>query len=489
MRTRVAWLVTLCGVLLSMQIPFTQAAWHGFDRPNGGAFRETFVVTGLLVMMAWIAVARDPGRGARLAQAGVGLLGLAGVVGIAAVTGTGREELHPATIPVALTVGVVAAALFFVLRPRWPRAAAAALLVLVAAELLATAVAIDEQRDGFHRYDTWTAADSREARTAGAAARDAWPTHRVSLGEDVRANGPALYGVAGMSYYSSSMPRLTAEVVTNLGLGWTSFGRGMAGTTDPGATPLLAIAETVDVPEAGSLPPAFPMIRSIPVAADLYESPFNTRNALYGVDVYEPQVTGDSHEPLAITCPDRAVLQGWAPDGDGRWLVDGVVVADQSSVLSEGSQETRPGIQTLGEFDGEVAVEFASDLPHDLTLSCLRMDVLEAAVAEAPAPSELEISGSRISATWSEPPGEVVLATPFADEWRCGDLTTRRVAGLLTVQLADSSSLACRFVPQGLVQGAGLSLLALLLLAGRVVARTLSRRGSAARSAGVMPGR
>jgi hypothetical protein len=320
----------------------------------------------------------------------------------------------------------------------------------------------------------WLAVARVPERGARIAMDRTWPTHRVSLGEDVRVNGPALYGAAGMSYYSSSMSEPTAEVLTSLGLGWTSFGRGMAGTTDPGATPLLAISETVDVPAADPLPAAFPMIRPLPDSATIAADPFQTRNNLYGVPVYSSTVSGTAGVPTTITCPTGSLLQGWAPEVSGTWLVDGAEVAAQSTVASEGSLETRAAVQTLGRTDGgAVSVDLEATEPSEVTLSCLQPDLVDEAVTDAPTPSELEISGSRMVASWAEPPGEVVVATAYNKGWRCSEGPTRSVGGLFAVDLEGATSLECRFVPAEFVPGAVATLVALLVLVVGPIRRRL----------------
>ncbi|EST24294.1 YfhO family protein, partial [Streptomyces niveus] len=72
-RERLAWAGLAGGVALSSQWEPTHLLWHAFATPNGSPFRQTFVLSGLLVIAAWQCLAHGwPGR--RPLLAGTGLL-------------------------------------------------------------------------------------------------------------------------------------------------------------------------------------------------------------------------------------------------------------------------------------------------------------------------------------------------------------------------------------------------------------------------------
>ena len=51
-RTRTVWTSLVVAVGLSLQWKPTHLLWHAFTTPNGSAYRETFVFSGMLVMAA-----------------------------------------------------------------------------------------------------------------------------------------------------------------------------------------------------------------------------------------------------------------------------------------------------------------------------------------------------------------------------------------------------------------------------------------------------
>ena len=59
-RVRVGWYALAAGVAVSFVWQPTILLWHGFALPNGSPYRAAFVLSGILVMIAWLALAHRP---------------------------------------------------------------------------------------------------------------------------------------------------------------------------------------------------------------------------------------------------------------------------------------------------------------------------------------------------------------------------------------------------------------------------------------------
>ncbi|WP_461083097.1 YfhO family protein [Streptomyces deserti] len=288
-RVRTGWTLLVAGVALSLQWGPTHLVWHAFATPQGSAYRQTFVLCGLLVIAAWHSLSYGP-PGLRALGAAGALLAL-----ITAVASGSELVHHPFTLPLLLLSAVGALGGLAVLallgrtddrcsaadgpvvgpslvgrslvgrslvgrsvversvvgrslvgrslvgrsvvgRPlRRPavgrrRTASAALAVALLlgtqlGEAAATSAAATRMR--LTRLDDYAPWGERQERQAEAVARaDGWPRHRTDPGrEQTVANDPLLVGGQGAQYYSSLTSDVLSRTLTALGGGWTSRGR------------------------------------------------------------------------------------------------------------------------------------------------------------------------------------------------------------------------------------------------------------------------
>ncbi|MDC7338705.1 YfhO family protein [Streptomyces lydicus] len=77
-RVRIGWYALAAGVAVSFVWKPTVLLWHGLALPNGSPYRAAFVLSGILVMISWLALAHRP-RPRELA-AGAGLVALLAVL-------------------------------------------------------------------------------------------------------------------------------------------------------------------------------------------------------------------------------------------------------------------------------------------------------------------------------------------------------------------------------------------------------------------------
>ncbi|WP_244211961.1 YfhO family protein, partial [Streptomyces angustmyceticus] len=59
-RVRAGWCALAAGVAVSFVQEPTILLWHGFALPNGSPYRAAFVLSGILVMISWLALAHRP---------------------------------------------------------------------------------------------------------------------------------------------------------------------------------------------------------------------------------------------------------------------------------------------------------------------------------------------------------------------------------------------------------------------------------------------
>jgi uncharacterized membrane protein YfhO len=102
--TRAVWTALPLAVLLSLQWGPTHLVWHAFATPNGSPFRQVFVLSGLMVIAAWLSLAHGvPGRRP--------LLAAGAVLGLVWLGASSSELIEPWAYPLALARAPP---------PRWP---------------------------------------------------------------------------------------------------------------------------------------------------------------------------------------------------------------------------------------------------------------------------------------------------------------------------------------------------------------------------------
>ncbi|MFD9126779.1 YfhO family protein [Kitasatospora sp. NPDC059571] len=508
---RAGWLVLLVLTAASFVWEPTILLWHGLAIPNGSPYRAAYVLSGMLVMAAWVSLARRPD--------GRALLGGTALVALVALVGHGQSSVRPSTwIEVAAGGVLVPAALWALNRPGarpLARRCAGALLVLgVFAGAVHTSWAVTKIRDGLPFYvpRTTLTANSLAARDAVRANED-WPASRTDPGPHEFANNdPLLLGGEGGSYYSSYLPAVTAEMLQGLGTGWYIQGRHTLSPMDPVGRALFGITTYLDgtggtgrgftVQHAA----AAPLVTVHPDTAPDTRSVWSRQESLLGARVYgvpEPTWTAGPR-PVA-----RA--GGWSvpatPKGRAWTTFTGVCTPGSTvffyapwfsgTVMGHGGKYTSWGrepmtsmpIRELGPVpaDGRVTVQLrtskAAVLPAQ-PVGCLDRGALDSALHSLTGATKVTAGGHTLTADL--PPGSkgvALLSVPAADGWRCSvdggaAAAPRSVLGMIGVPLgAGASRVSCGFAPPGLTAGLAASGAAAAVLGGVAVVTLLRRRG------------
>jgi len=516
-RTRAVWGVTAVLVAASFQWEPTQFLWHGLATPNGNPYRETFVYSGLLAMMAWMCLANRP----RMWTVTVSALVLVGLTFLSrdvddfgrytwwAVLGGGGVSL--------VGLAVLAASRAFETSGDPRRAALAKRVLLpVAAVLLigvvvaesAMAAAVADVRRGRERWASPVATSGTgfDAKLAATTAADDWPRYRTDPGtQSYTYNEPLRVRGEGPQYYSSYTPASTFDTLAPLGFGWTNSGRTFFGNDNPVLDAIFAIGARVRPTDAASTRwaadrfPAPPLVTVRPDApaagAGVPDTVWARQEALLGASVYTVP---------AIRMTDRAsgrVLPGAGPGGsvpDGRraalvtaecapgqdvfWYSPTQHAALEQNVaraLSVGSRTTaRASMVSVGTVpaSGRVAVSVRPSGEGDVPthpIGCLDRGRLTAAVRALTAggATSVSVGGHSIRATLPQgSTGHAVVATVANKGWTCAQAggeahEPESRSGLLSIPLGPGSTeVACSFTPPGLRAGLGGGLGALLVV-------------------------
>ncbi|HEY5834230.1 YfhO family protein [Streptomyces sp.] len=536
-RTRAVWTVLAVAVTGSLQWGPTHAFWHAFTSPNGSQYRQTFVLSGVLVIVAWLAVAHGlPGRrqvacgaGVMTALVGIGAIGaergLAGVgaypgaaLGLVAVVGAllllRRAERVRRTLPAAIGIGLLFTTQF-------------------AQSALSNAWTDGKREAAFDDYAVWGQRHQWQYETIAAA--DGWPAYRTEPGrEQTVGNDPLVVGGQGAQYYSSHTPEVWTRTLTALGGGWTSRGRSLQNLDNPVTDVLFSVGarlhSPIDPHQRGAAPQTAPptvtreqvpplVTVHAPATAPYGRSPYRNQELLLGSRVYTTpgafrlhdsqgravdsgpdgfRVTGShgdwksSMYKLEASCPagDRIFL--WSPN-----LMGNVHLTREQPVRFVGRAPShRAPVQPLGtapangRFTAWVRVLEPGTLEAD-GIGCL--DLRRLAAAErglaAGAATRVDVTDDGISAQL--PPGSrgfAVISTPSIKGWGCAaDGASHRVEsylGLLSVPLdGRTTRVSCTFTPPGLRLGeaaCGASLLGVAGLAAYEWWRRARRRSSGA---------
>ncbi|MER8045352.1 YfhO family protein [Streptomyces sp. NPDC094032] len=456
------WPALATAVLLSFQWAPTHLVWHAFATPNGSPYRQTFVLTGVLVLAAWHAVADGlPERRA--------LLGGAGLVAVLALAALGSEQ---ATGWGWALFAAGLAAPFAVRRGR-PAAAVAVLAAVLVAQAAATTANGDQERLArLDDYPAWNAADTRRA--AALAEADGWPAYRTDSGRpQVTGNEPMYLGGQGAAYYSSLTPDVLTHTLQALGGGWTSRGRNLQSLDNPVTDALFAVGARWRDGAVVRTGPTAPLVTVRPPGPPpaYGRSPFRNQELLLGARVYEPPAPGGACRPGTETFL-------WAPDFTGT-----ARLGDRTVKLRGQLQKWRATLTSLGVQTVPGARPVLTGHGHHGELACLDRTRLAIAVAalRATAPTTITVTSTGFRATLRPGTrGTVVLAAPRIAGWRCEGRPADAYGGLVAVPAAGRAEVSCAFRPPGLRAGLAAGGAAALLLALWVTwTATVSARAAA----------
>ncbi|MEV7417626.1 YfhO family protein [Streptomyces sp. NPDC089919] len=522
---RAGWLGLIVLTALSFVWTPTAKVWQGFTLPHGAPFRESFVLSGLLAMAAWICLAHMPRARA--------LLGGTALLGTLVLLTRNTQPVNEYAIKGTLVGGAVIAALLLVYVRGLRRAGRTLVVGALATAVLGSTVysvyaahtLFDPAARGYTTVTQTMNGLAHRARAAAVAERD-WPRSRTAVapGLFVTSNDPMLLGVGGGGYYSSYVTKEAATGLRALGLGYALGGRSLHRTDDPFFNALMGVGTLLQQQPHGEVTarkaPAAPLLslRS-PGSDQAYGAPAGSvwahRQAALGAQVYTVPKLAYTHGPLTGRGPDgwhlgpRVKDRAWSSftaqcaPGDRAYLYApgyfGMAVADGGQPF--GTSAYPPSVlnpvKFLGTVPADGTLRFALGatrpgqvLPYD-AVGCMNPGALDRAVAglQEKAPEKISVTGHGIAAELPRGSrGTAVVAVPAIQGWSCsvnGGANRPPVSyqGLLGVPLgAGADRLSCSYTPPGLnagLAGTGLGVLALggVLLAPMVRRRRNVRRG------------
>ncbi|WP_411075487.1 YfhO family protein [Streptomyces sp. cmx-4-7] len=477
-RERWLWPGLCAAVAASMQWGPTHLLWHAFATPNGSPYRQTFVLSGVLVLTAWTTLTR--GGGAALRSGGPGPSPAHGRPDRRAVAGGSAVVLalalaalpSPVLTPWALVLagaGLAAVAGALLLPRRGRYGALAALLVTGTLLGQAAATTAYADRERLVRLDDYPPLGAEQERRAAAlAAADGWPAYRTDPGlPRVAGNDPLLLGGQGAAYYSSHTPAVLTATLDALGGGWTSRGRNLLGPDNPVTDALFGVGARWRDGAVVRTDTRLPLVTVRPPGPPpaYGRSPFRNQELLLGSRVYEA--------PHAGACRVGTEVFLWAPDatgparlGDREVRLLGGRPKRQAAMASLGFQRT-PGLRP--------------SLPGPGELGCLDHERLRTAVAalRARAAVSVDVTPSGIRAVLPPGGGTAVVAAPDIAGWHCEGAEPTAYAGLLAVPLGPGrTELSCSFRPPGLRAGLAAGAVAAVALLCGAGLRSFRRRRS-----------
>jgi uncharacterized membrane protein YfhO len=489
-RDRAVWSATVVLTMVSLQVPFTHEAWHGFDTPNGSPYRQAFIVAGLLVIIGWMSAS----AGLRaVVWPIVAVLALYGTAWHVRTTTTTSHLVVPVVMVVAtLTWAVTRRALPIFVR----RGAVGVLVAAVLMEVTLSSVAIDVAREKLlSAKGPW---DARHAMSRDLVlAADDWPVYRTEPGAQFTVNDPMLIGGQGPQYYSSTMPDAVSRELLGLGFGYSSYGRATIDPANPVVDAMFAVGARVASPDGLRIerPDAGPLVSVRPAKpwSSVDPAPFGLQESAVGADVYSvPEVRGPftavpdglrivprQGSEVRVTARCRPGSEVWfaAPTYVGQVFVEGHgwVTNVSTSARSPGVYSGAPMVRVANVgADGVASLRLRAAgtirLPAQ-PLGCLDRSRLAAAVQRLheTQPGRVTVGGHSIDIRLTRGvAGVVVIGVIRIDGWRCSvngraAAVPRTLAGLIAVPVdAGASSVSCSYRPVGLRTGLAVGAVALL---------------------------
>ncbi|MFF4171160.1 YfhO family protein [Streptomyces sp. NPDC001744] len=517
-RERVAWLTLIVLTALSFVFAPTAKVWQGFTLPHGAPFRESFVLSGLLVMAAWVCLAHSPGRRALLGGGGL----LAGLV----LLTHSAQPVSSYALGGTVVGGAVVGALLL-LHARGPRHRGRALVVpALALSVLATTayavygvqVVFDTARRSFNTTTTMSLLTKNVHRAA--VENDDWPESRVGVAPSlyVTNNDPMLLGVQSGGYYSSYITKEAATGLRELGIGYAMGGRNLWIPRDPYLNALMGVGTLLEPATgpriAARSVPSVPLVSLRAPGSDrTYGAPAGSvwanRQAALGAQVYTvPEIRYDKG-PVAVRGSDgwqlspRLPGKAWSgftarcAPGDEAYLyapaLSGLSVAAGAKPMSNSGRPpvVVSPVNPLGTVPADGKLRFAIGasrpnqvLPYD-AVGCMNPKKFQDVVRSlrAGGPTRLDVGGHSVEAELPKgSTGTAVVATPAIQGWSCsvdGGASRPPVShrGLLGVPLgAGADRIACSYTPPGLKAGLAGTGAGVLALAGVLVAGAVRRR-------------
>jgi hypothetical protein len=427
--------------------------------------------------------------------------------------------------------------------PRWRRPAALAAVLLIACQVVqsavTTAVGDHKRLTTMDDYAPW--GERQTDQRALVTQADNWPAYRTDPGrQQTVANDPMMVGGQGSQYYSSLTADVLSRTLIALGDGYTTRGRSLQSLDNPVTDAIFSVGARVYSPpdphqswwpQDGSKlrlveqdAPPLVTVRSAEPTSSFGKSPFHNQELLLGADVYtEPTAreikvqkgkgqlgrTPDggyevspsdivNRKPwITTSCPAGSEVFLYAPQYLGRALLYGSTQPD-ARFFGEVAGSRISAMQPLGTVpaSGVVDIRLTPGGPGVIPaagIGCLDTGKLAARVTElkADGATKVSVTGGLLGAgVHAELPagtvGTAVLAVPRIAGWQCavGGGAMRPAGeylGLISVPLDGSAtSVDCSFRPPGLRLGSAVGAAALLGLVGLAFFR-FRRLGGAGR--------
>ncbi|MCX5376513.1 YfhO family protein [Streptomyces sp. NBC_00091] len=485
-KTRLVWAVATLLVVASFQFPPTQYVWHGLAVPNGNPYREAFVFSGMVVIVAWLALANRP-RPLHLAL-------VTGLLVLATFVLRHTDDFGGWTWPAVLGGGAVSLLALTLLalgeKRRYLVPVAAVLMIGVVFAESAVAAASADARRARERWAKPEATSSRSITNHFDAVRDVdgWPAYRTDSGAPQTSYNDALaLRAEGPQYYSSYLPEATYKALEPLGYGFKNDGRTFFGADNPVLDAIFSIGARV---RPGTAPgtwtaakfPAPPLVtvRSAPYTSPNPPSVYARQETVLGATVYEvPQVTRagtPTEQTYAAQCTPGSEAYWYSPELFGTLRAGGADHAlwdRMTGVIPLGP------VPASGRLDVTVETRTENATAGPRPIGCLDRSRLDTAVRHltTTGATTVRTGGHTIEATLPEgATGTAVLAVTDIPGWQCS-APVRDFHGLLALPLTPGTEkLSCTFTPKGLPPGLAAAALALLTLASVTTATALRRR-------------
>ncbi|MBT2467569.1 YfhO family protein [Streptomyces sp. ISL-66] len=485
-KTRLVWAAATLLVLLSFQFPPTQYVWHGLAVPNGNPYREAFVFSGMVVIVAWLSLANRP-RPLHLALAAALL-----VAATFALRHT--NDFGGATWPAVLGGGAVSLLALVLLALGEKRR----MLIPLAAVLMTGVVFVEstaaaDNADVRRSRERWakpvaTSNASITRHFEAVRSVDGWPAHRTDSGAPQTSYNDALaLRAEGPQYYSSYLPEVTYQALEPLGYGYKNDGRTFFGADNPVLDAIFSIGARVRPGAApntwtGAKFPAPPLvtIRSGPYASPHpADSVYARQENVLGATVYEvPSVRAGG------TATEQTYAARCAPGSEAFWYSPALYGTLTSGGTHTPLEDRMTGVLPLGEVpaEGTVAVTVTTRT-KDATagrhpIGCLDRAALTRAVGRLTSTGATKVTagGHTIEATLPKgATGTAVFAMTDVPGWSCS-APVKSFHGLVSMTIpTGTDKLSCTFTPKGLTPGLAGAALSLLALASATAA-ALRRR-------------
>ncbi|MFD9408568.1 YfhO family protein [Streptomyces sp. NPDC059989] len=485
-RTRLVWAAAILLVAASFQFPPTQYVWHGLAVPNGNPYREAFVFSGMVVIVAWLALANRP-RPLHLALAAALLVAATFVL-------RHTDDFGGWTWPAVLGGGAVSLLALLLLslgeKRRYLIPVAAVLMVgVVFAESTVAAAGADARR-ARERWAKPTATSNRSITDHFAAVREVsgWPAYRTDSGAPQTSYNDALALQAeGPQYYSSYLPEATYQALEPLGFGFKNDGRTFFGADNPVLDAIFSIGARVRPGTAPNTWTAskFPAPPLVTVRSAPYTSP-NPADSIYarqenvlGATVYQvPQVTRGG------SATDQTYTARCTPGSEAYWYSPALYGTLASGGTAKPLEDLMTGVTPLGkvpasgQVDVTVNTRTQSATAGDHPLGCLDRAALDRTVTHLTTTGATKVTagGHTIEATLPEATtGTAVFAMTNIPGWQCSS-PIKDFHGLVSLPLEPGTTkVSCTFTPKGFTAGLSAAALGLMLLIAGAVAAVRRR--------------